>query len=179
MSDERVDTPVWLLDVDGVINVSKPRWHEQPRSGYAYAEGHGYKMRWAPTLVRRIEELRSTGLVELRWCTTWCYWADQLEYLWGWPHVARAFTGTETHPELVRIAKHDAARAVVGEGRRLIWTDDVEVPTEGDLYDDLTFVGRRNGVLLIKPDGRYGLTPAHLELIERFARGDPGRLLGS
>jgi hypothetical protein len=176
------DVPVWLLDVDGVINAPKPPWHEQPRRLTAYADGCDYRIRYAPALVAKIGELHVAGVVEVVWCTTWCSYPDQLrrlERLWGWPELRRAFTDVSNHPELMRIAKHDAACDAVGESRRLIWTDDVEVPTSGDLYDDLMFIGRRNGVLLIKPDDRHGLTPAHLELIERFACGTLGQLLTS
>ncbi|GAA2643951.1 hypothetical protein GCM10010399_92380 [Dactylosporangium fulvum] len=66
-------------------------------------------------------------------------------------------------------AKLAAARAVLAAGRRLVWTDDDEVPESGPLRAELTAGGR---ALLIRPDARRGLTPADLDEIEAFARGD-------
>lgn len=158
--------PVWLLDVDGVVNVPRPGWGGAPRSGTAYADGYGYQMRWAPALVDRIRHLHSSGLVEVRWCTTWCAYADQLERLWQLPRLGRAFTDPLNGRKAVE-AKQAAARQVVSDGRRLVWTDDSAVPLPGmRLHDELTAGG---GVLLIRPSSRYGLRPGDLDAIEVFA----------
>jgi hypothetical protein len=154
---------VWLLDVDGVINVRKPGWHAAPHHGRAFAEGTAWPMRWAPALTARIRRLHSSGVVEVRWCSTWCAWSDQLERLFRLPALACAFTTTVDAPA----AKLAAARAVLAGGDHLIWTDDDEVPAGGPLLDELTATGR---ALLIRPDARRGLTPAHLDEIEAFAR---------
>jgi len=60
-----MDRPVWLLDVDGVINVARPGWGAAPRSGNAYSAGQAYRMRWAPALVERIRALHRAGSVAL------------------------------------------------------------------------------------------------------------------
>jgi putative intracellular protease/amidase len=161
--------PVWLLDVDGVINVNRPGWGAAPRSGTAYADGYGYRMRWAPALIDWIRRLHNTGLVEVRWCTTWCAFADQLEWLWRLPRLERAFTDPLNGREAVE-AKQAAARKVLADGRRLVWTDDQVVPTPGTrLYDELTADGR---AMLIRPSPRCGLQPADLDAIETFAAAE-------
>ncbi len=63
--------PVWLLDVDGVINVPRPGWNAAPRSGNACSAGTAFRIRWAPALLDRIRALHHTGSVEIRWCSTW------------------------------------------------------------------------------------------------------------
>ncbi|WBB94103.1 hypothetical protein [Verrucosispora sp. WMMC514] len=156
--------PVWHLDVDGVINVSRPGWGAAPRTGYAYAAGRGWKMRWAPALITRIRDLHKAGTVEVRWCTTWCAYADQLERLWALPPLVRAFT-EDINGDAASLAKLAAARQVIAEGRRLIWTDDTEVPRWGEVHDELVF----GGALLIRPRGSIGLQPEHLDQIEAFA----------
>ncbi|WP_327011038.1 hypothetical protein OHA72_29485 [Dactylosporangium sp. NBC_01737] len=153
---------VWLLDVDGVINARKPGWHAAPHHGRAYAAGTAWPMRWAPALTARIRRLHNSGAVEVRWCSTWCAWSDQLERLFRLPPLPCAFTTTADAPA----AKLAAARAVLAAGDHLIWTDDDEVPTAGPLLDELTAAGR---ALLIRPDARRGLTPDHLDEIEAFA----------
>jgi hypothetical protein len=162
--------PVWLLDVDGVINASKPGWGGPPRTGrcWSNSDNYEYTMRWAPPLIERIRRLHKTGTVELRWCTTWCADATALERLWMLPPLERAF------PDPLRegaasVAKLAAARRVLADGRRLIWTDDTEVPQGGDVHDELTASGR---ALLIRPRGSIGLQPEHLDRIEAFARGE-------
>ncbi|GGL41836.1 hypothetical protein GCM10014719_48880 [Planomonospora parontospora subsp. antibiotica] len=65
-----MDRPVWLLDVDGVINVARPGWGDAPRSGTAYSGGGAYRMRWAPALIDRIRALHRAGGVEIRWCSS-------------------------------------------------------------------------------------------------------------
>ncbi|MGW3608980.1 hypothetical protein ACWD6N_03675 [Micromonospora sp. NPDC005163] len=160
--------PVWLLDVDGVVNARLPGWPGDPATGKAYAGSAGYVMTWAPALVDRIRELHAAGVVEVRWCTTWCAYADELERLWDLPVLGRAFTEDVNGFAAVK-AKMRAARQVISEGRRLIWTDDdvVPLPNDGGLHDDLTADGR---ALLIRPSGRCGLEPEHLDEIEAFAK---------
>lgn len=43
--------PVWLLDVDGVINATRPGWGSPPRQASVYADGDDWPMRWAPALI--------------------------------------------------------------------------------------------------------------------------------
>lgn len=158
--------PVWLLDVDGVVNATKPGWGAAPRRATAYADGDGWPIRWAPALLDRIRSLHTLGVVEVRWCTTWCTWADQLERLWRLPELGRAFTEPINGVAASR-AKLAAARQILGEGRRLVWTDDIEVPLSGHVYDELTADGR---ALLIRPSGRRGLQPEDLDAIEVFCK---------
>lgn len=159
--------PIWLLDVDGVINTSRPGWSAAPQSGKAYAGGVGYRLRWAPALLDRIRRLHGSGAVEVRWCTTWCAYADQLERLWRLPPLMRAFT-EDINGTTAVMAKIAAARRVLADGGRLIWTDDDVVPLSGELHGELTADGR---ALLIRPKASVGLQPEHLDQIEAFARG--------
>ena len=159
-----MDRPVWLLDVDGVINVGWPEWDGGTRSGNAYSSGHEFLIRWAPALIERIRGLHERYAVDIRWCSTWCCDADQLERLFGLPPLERAWTA-DINGLVAAAAKLAAARQVLAENRRLIWTDDTEVPTEGPLYDELTRDGR---ALLIAPHWRRGLLPEHLDAIEAF-----------
>jgi hypothetical protein len=166
-----VEKPVWLLDVDGVINAIKPGWGAAPSRALVWsaADQTSYLLRWAPTLVDRIRALVLTGKAEVRWCTTWCPEAERLEALWHLPELDRSLDadpmprGPQCWP-----LKQEAARAVLAAGHRLIWTDDEALPPEGPERDDLTANGR---ALLIAPRAARGLQPADLDLIEKFAEG--------
>jgi len=162
------EPPVWLLDVDGVINASRPDWGTAPRREHVWSpsDHQSYLMRWAPGLIDRIRALHASGTVEVRWCSTWCPDAEALERLWRLPPLERALTevpvpkGAYGWP-----LKVEAARAVLAGGRRLVWTDDEAVPTSGVLHDELTADGR---ALLIAPNPTRGLQPDHVDDIEAF-----------
>ena len=166
-----VEKPVWLLDVDGVVNTTDPGWGGPPGGSLVWsaADHMSYLLCWAPLLVDRIRALHAGGKVEVRWCTTWCPEAERLEQLWQLPELARALTadpmprGAECRP-----LKLEAAWSVLAEGRRLIWTDDEALPPPGPDRDELTADGR---ALLIEPRAARGLQPADLDLIESFAAG--------
>jgi hypothetical protein len=162
--------PVWLLDVDGVINVARPGWGAAPLAGNVYSGGLPYRLRWAPALIARIRAMQTAGTVDVRWCSTWCDDADQLERLFGLPRLSRAWSDA-INGSYAPIAKLAAARAVLDAGDRLIWTDDDAVPTSGPVHDELVSTGR---ALLIAPVPNRGLQPEHLDAIEAFVAAGPG-----
>ncbi|WP_218061856.1 HAD domain-containing protein [Planobispora rosea] len=159
-----MNRPVWLLDVDGVINATRPGWGAAPRSATAYSGDIAYRLRWAPALIERIRALHRAGSVEIRWCSTWCADAEQVERLLALPRLARCWSDRPS-ADTAATAKLAAARDILAQGRRLIWTDDVEVPTSGPIHDELTHDGR---ALLIAPSPGRGLQPEHLDAIEAF-----------
>jgi hypothetical protein len=69
------------------------------------------------------------------------------------------------------VEKAQSARDVLWSGRRLVWTDDMEVPDDGPLHEELTADGL---ALLIRPDSRRGLTPDHMDQVEAFCRAAVG-----
>jgi hypothetical protein len=166
-----VEKPVWLLDVDGVLNATTPGWGAAPGGSLVWsgADNMSYLLCWAPLLIDRIRALHVAGTVEVRWCTTWCPEAERLEKLWQLPPLARSLSadpmprGAACWP-----LKLAAAWDVLDEGRRLIWTDDEALPEPGPDRDELTADGR---ALLIAPRASCGLQPADLDLIEKFAGG--------
>jgi hypothetical protein len=164
-----MDRAVWLLDVDGVINVNRPGWGGLPRRGYAVTGGLVFPMRWAPALIERIRTIQRCDGVEICWCSTWCSDADEIERLMGLPPLDRAWLDERTGPA-ASAAKLAAARRVLANGHRLVWTDDAEVPSSGPVYDELTANGR---ALLIAPSPSRGLQPEHLDQIETFIRAEP------
>ncbi|MGX6608311.1 hypothetical protein ACWKSP_40275 [Micromonosporaceae bacterium Da 78-11] len=166
-----MNRPVWLLDVDGVLNATRPGWSAAPRNGTAYGDGYPYRLRWAPALISRIRALHNAGSVTVRWCAD----ADQVERLFALPRLERAWTDPISHGA-APAAKLAAASAVLDQGYRLIWTDDDAVPTSGPVHDELVATGR---ALLIAPLPNRGLQPEHLDMIEAFLSGtdvpDTGR----
>ena len=163
-----MERPVWLLDVDGVINATRPGWGAAPYNGTAYSAGYPYRLRWAPALIAQIRALHTAGGVTIRWCSTWCADASQIEQLFGLPRLERCWLDpiSSTAATPVKLA---AARAVLDQGHRLIWTDDQAIPASGPVRDELARGGR---ALLIAPVPNRGLQPEHLDTIEAFIAAD-------
>ena len=149
----------WLLDVDGVINASRPGWSKAPLSGNAYADGYSYRMRWSSDLIGRIRAVHDTGFVNILWATTWVGHTDQLEKLFRLPAFNSARSQSMATPY-----KRMAAEDVVDSGRKLIWTDDEAIPTAGAVHFKLV----AHGSLLIAPKPSRGLRPEHLDEIDRY-----------
>jgi hypothetical protein len=160
--------PVWLLDVDGVINANRPGWHQVPHHGYATdSRGYRYKIRWAPGLVTQIKKLHAEDEVEIRWCTTWCEDISEIEVLLHMPKLTAEPVPCHLIEDTLQ-AKGEAALRVVRSGRPLIWTDDDAVPPD---YDEIFWDWMREAgqpYLIIQPQARTGLSPEHIEKIREF-----------
>ncbi|WP_431881714.1 hypothetical protein [Micromonospora chalcea] len=177
--------PVWLLDVDGVINAisenpdgaiwPKGRW----RHLTARCSGIDWPILAATPVVEFIAATHESGRTEVRWHTTWQHEANALGELLGLPEFAvqdcpefypeRQLAGGAA-PVGVRNTwwKLPAAERVVGEeSRPLIWTDD-------DIDREIGWRGRDRNlrslgrVLTISPRQHIGLTPKHLRSIDEF-----------
>ncbi len=164
MTDDK--RPVLLLDVDGVINAFNPGWGDTARAKCA-----GLTVRWSPDMVARIRALHASGLVEVRWSTTWCGYPDQLAALGVLLdlHVESAFTQrpmSKTWADL----KVEAAHSVLAAGRRLVWADDSEVGAARRLHPPIAAAEADGRALLVQPDPERGLQPADLDAIDAFVR---------
>lgn len=161
--------PLWLLDVDGPINLvhGKPGWHEKPRrSSVIDHGGRQFPLRWAPALIVAIRKLHASGLVEIKWATSWIGTTDLLAPTLGLPDFEPAYpdpgtTDQDTHRQLKRRA---FVHAYAVDLRPVIWTDDDAIP-ERWVQDDFI-----DAALLIAPKPNRGLQPEHLVAIEAFTR---------
>lgn len=158
-------TPVWLLDVDGVINANRPGWSAPPNQGYAAASGTTWKMRWAPGLTAAIRTLALSGDVEIRWATSWVLYTDQLERLFRLPPLPVAFAD-DNDGYVTELKVAAALRVVEEEKRPLIWTDDDAIPHSGPERSRLE--SGEHPVLLLDPDWNRGLQPTHIDIIREF-----------
>lgn len=161
--------PVWLLDIDGVLNANKPGWGEAPRR----VNCHGLIIRWAPKLIARIRELHRMGEHEIRWASTWCGFPEQLntlEHQLGL-RFERAFTDRSMSKTWAEM-KLAAAEQVLSEGRRLIWTDDDEAGIAPQFSAAVADAEQDGRALLIAPRSNRGLQPADLDRIVAFVAAE-------
>lgn len=161
--------PVMLLDVDGVVNADLPGWPDKDAHATVSLAfcciGFPLKMRWSPKLLLELTALHESGLVEIRWCTSWCPHIDVLYTIWdlpAWP-VAWAEHHVGDRVPSVKLA---AAREVMAQGRRLIWVDDEAIPAASVLRS----LGMNGGKLIIRPNSRTGLSPGQIRQITAYAQ---------
>lgn len=163
--------PIWLLDFDGVINANSPQWSEKPLKVWSppsrYQPGQSFRVRFAPSLIGRIKDVAESGLAEVRWASTWNGDTDALRTMTGLDFPVAFEVEPKMHWTVIGARKRLAAQHVLErEQRRLIWTDDVEVPFTWELSHAAITEGGR--ALLIRPKERQGLLPAHLDEIDQF-----------
>jgi len=177
--------PVWLLDIDGVINActNKPDRTVWPaddwRTDRVNASGHHFPITWSRQVVDFIRNAHDSGLVEIRWHTTWQHEAQAVADLTGLPkfdvaHAPEFLAYNQIAPasEAERIREGRprppwwklpaAERVMRDEARPLIWTDDdITWSTQAGLRAHAP-------VLLVSPDERTGLTKRQLRKISDF-----------
>lgn len=179
--------PVWLLDVDGVINKIGENpdasiWPKDQWSvGTARCGGEDWPILWAQPVIEFIKYAHESGRVEVRWHTTWQHEATAIEDLCGLPKFAVAHAPEFDNPSqhaaraildgLPRWWKLPAAlRVVRDEQRPLIWTDDDINPELGSRYP-IDNLKEHAPTLAISPNQYTGLTPKHLRQIAAWLDG--------
>ena len=171
---------IWLLDLDGVVNCTAPSWGEAPHKVHVITMEEfrhvamEWRIRWAPTLIKRILTVHALPHVEVVWCSTWCLpGADgvpqirRVEKAMRLPELRCAFQSVSgLGQEAIHAAKRRAALEVLDSGTDLIWTDDEVVPSLGDSWRDI--LAERGNTLLVRPKWNKGLTREDMDLIESW-----------
>lgn len=157
-------TPLWLMDVDGVLNAV----NYEPLLYQRREVLNGFAITWTPEITDRIIALHNEGLVEVRWLTTWAELANEhIGPALGWPAdlivVASPYAGSRT--EWWKLAY--AIDLAVDE-QRIVWTDD-DLSSDPDARSWLKQEDAAD-VLAICPDTRVGLTMEDVDEIERWLR---------
>lgn len=163
-------TPIWLLDVDGVLNAvtSEPDLAVWPdyRSGFATARHRRWPITWSPTVVRAVREVHEARRAEVLWLTTWDDDANgDLAHLLGLPALPVAGRSRETKAEPHNgWWKLQVARRVHHEdpSRPLLWTDD-DLSYDSEASEWISTRG-----LGISPMTDRGLDPHDLTAIVTF-----------
>ena len=165
--------PVWLLDVDGVLNstssVPNPKELRRGEMVQKYLRtnsGATFRMRVHKDLVAFFNRMHASGLVDIRWATTW---TDQANTIFAPAFDLPQLPVWARPPEETRRLddhnwKTSSALEVIHAGRKLIWSDDEAIP---DGFEDL-IKNVSKGHLLVKPNSNLGLTPSECALIEEF-----------
>lgn len=154
-----MDKPIWLMDVDGVLNAV----NYQPSPDQRREVLNGFAITWTPAITDAIAALHNEGLVEVRWLTTWADLAnDHIGPALGWPDLK------------VVASPYDASRTawwklayvmdLAVDDQLIVWADD-DILGDPDARNWLKQEDAGN-VFTICPDTRVGLT---MEDVDRVA----------
>lgn len=153
------ENPIWLLDIDGVLNAVRPAGGEYVRTGTGYSS-----VCYRPALMQRIAHLHAGGTVDIRWLTTWMErslsFAEAVGLAVGLPVV-----GQEEFRRGGDWWKATAARGVAEAypDRLIVWTDD-DLDYSLDCGELDWVIGYR--MLRLSPDPRVGLTDDQIRMIK-------------
>lgn len=168
--------PIWLLDVDGVLNAVATTpdaniWPDFERID-AFGGNREWRIWFSPTVIAFINGLVKTETVDVMWLTTWGNQANEdLREQLGLPVLPVAGI-QDGYPAdgwwklpIAQQIQREAARV----GRPVIWTDD-DIPYEKAATNWLQSVLSKDarGILAIGPRTSDGLTPRHLQKIQQF-----------
>lgn len=165
--------PIWLLDIDGVLNVdSKRLWPDSKWNKFrAFGGDQRFTILIALDLADRIRKIHDSGLAEIQWHTTWQDWAYQVARGVGLPRFpicdAPEYAAWSQTKKNERWWKLPAAVRVLESERPLVWTDD-DISYDNYAKPALALVRPEIPRLLICPGSAEGLGPKHLDRIEKF-----------
>lgn len=173
--------PVWLLDIDGVINAyNGPKTgppNVWPRDAWITVKAGGMTFTAARPVLQLIRRVHRQGLAEIRWHSTWQHDSRLVGAALRLPRFpvqeAPEFT---TYTSLSRRPKWwklpGARRVLQFEQRPLLWTDDDAVDLDTQIRRRMAAVGQP--LLIVVPEPRTGLTAADLASIDTFLTSQTG-----
>jgi len=168
--------PVWLLDIDGVINACtrNPDKNVWPADQWRRDRVNGYPILVAQPVLDFVTRVHKDGLAEVRWHTTWQKDAALIEEAFGLPSLpvqdCPEFATAHTSERWWKLPA--AERLVMEEGRALVWTDDdIDYSISGKDAGALGVMRQAQRILAISPSDMTGLTPKHLRQIDEFLGG--------
>jgi len=163
--------PVWLLDIDDVLNTVRPAPQVWPADQWRTGEitiGVRLKLAVAQPVLDFVRGVHETGRAEIRWHTTWQQDAHKFADLFGLPEFPIADPGASPRWGQSRVSwwKLPAAQRVLAdEDRPLLWIDDEirHLPAHqiGSLHD-------LGPCELIAPKVDAGIARRHLREINAF-----------
>lgn len=169
--------PVWLLDIDGVINAAvgtnRPPTHAWPAEDWIDTKAQGRSQTWRILAARPVLDfIRTTheqGRAEIRWHTTWQDKAAEVATALDLPTFA-----VQEAPELYAVEeqlrrgqwwKLPAVWRVLADGQRVVWTDD---DASWDLTPQQKAALAAASCHVVSPDPQTGLCRRHLRDIDKI-----------
>lgn len=157
--------PIWLLDVDGVLNAvikNNPTGPGMWTEWEKFKASNGFTLTYSPQLIKRMNDLVVADKVEIVWLTTWFDQIDALPFT-NWHGFRVGNTKDEYHNRL-EWWKLPVAQRLWEPDRKMVWTDD-DINFDREARN---WAGRQENVLAICPKTIIGITPKQMDMIEEF-----------
>jgi hypothetical protein len=156
---------VWFLDVDGVINAIPQEGEEWLYESFV---AKGFLITYAPELMTFIKFIHESGIVEVRWLTTWGKDANtELCEKLGLPQFEVA-KERDYYGDMWWKWLYLAEWADDNPGTPIIWADD-DLRYEMTARDWAARESKYRPILTLSPETTVGLTRDHVAQIARFA----------
>lgn len=159
--------PVWLLDIDGVLNTHPTRAAQR---NVVRTPTDDWTIDWNPAIIEVIKDVYARDVVDLVWLTTWEPEIHLISPLFDMPFLPCGHQVLHTvSTKFPNAPVTDWSKRLVFNhyrslGHPVVWTDDSAI----DVREVNDTVGSLDDVLFIRPNYRIGLTPEHLVLIMSF-----------
>lgn len=162
--------PVLFLDVDGVLNTSRPGWSAPPKIAKVWAQTSignfdEFKIRWEPKTIAQLINLETT--VNINWLTTWGAQANTvlspLLNIGPFP-VAGADTPPFGWEWKIPIVEQSLKNRVPS-----IWIDD-NISDAANTFLTTTANNHNTPLLLLRPNAARGLRLEHFEQLNIFIK---------
>lgn len=161
--------PVWLLDIDGVINADEnaDAWHSADWIDRRVRFGHGrVRVFAARPVLDFIRHVHANGLADIRYHTTWQHDAHHLGAVFGLPRLPVQDAAEYAHGgRLTTWWKLPVVWRLIAAGHRVVWTDD---DIEASLMDAQKLRLEDAGALIVSPDPTTGLRQTDLDKIATY-----------
>lgn len=165
--------PVWLLDIDGVVNADPGQHQVWPEGSWVQTTATGSSRDWpivaATPVIEFIRRVHEEKWAEIIWLSTWRTHSNNVSKALGLPNFrynnSALYANKATRYAGPAWWKMYEALMTKGNNRPVIWTDD-------DISDEIRDIWGRdtNEDLLISPRSKEGLAPVHLIKIAKFLR---------
>lgn len=176
--------PVWLLDIDGVLNaggidasVFKTKWPKatwletrmrvELDPPWEFANNGPVHLAVAEPVRDFIVKVHEAGLATIRWHTTWRDAAQQLAQWLTLPTFPVQWAPEYYAGQRSWWKVPAAVRVVKEEGRRLLWTDDDLARRRFVIKRDHPEIYNPTN-LIVSPSDRFGLSPNELQRIWNY-----------
>lgn len=159
------ETPIWLLDVDGVLNAVCHEPDFYIWDDWQVTRAMGFPITYSPTVVESISRWHNAGVVEVRWLTTWEDHAN-MDLDINFDVEEFGVAGYMRDFPDARWWKLPIAQKTWAEGRPIVWTDD-DIRWDNEASQWVKSLDR-DRMLAISPNTKTGLLPRHLKTIEEF-----------
>lgn len=161
-------TPIWFLDIDGVVNAAGMDLPDHLLRTEATTQGTTWPIHYSPEVVEFINMIHRSGLAEVRWLTTW---GQDARTSFAPAVGLDDFMAYDMYDSEDWWKSEIVAASIADEQRPIIWTDDEITAADTDRLR-----GAKVSVVAIAPITGLGLETSDLRRVLQFIQQQSTRI---